>query len=69
MTLCDLTSTTQVIEIDPSHKGRIRVAMTVMHEPNFDVVRGKQNQLEERYMTGECCAAVVLCWGAHHGRH
>ncbi|XP_063888211.1 5'-3' exoribonuclease 1-like [Scylla paramamosain] len=41
----------EVIEIDPSHKGRIRVAMTVMHEPSFDVVRGKQNQLEERYMT------------------
>ncbi|MPC31401.1 5'-3' exoribonuclease 1 [Portunus trituberculatus] len=60
---CDPISPIQVIEIDPSHKGRIRVAMTVMHEPNFDVVRGKQNQLEERYMTGEGCAKAL------QGRH
>ncbi|XP_050708654.1 5'-3' exoribonuclease 1-like isoform X2 [Eriocheir sinensis] len=42
----------EVIEIDPNHKGRIRVAMTVANEPNFDMVRSKQGQLSDRYLTG-----------------
>lgn len=42
----------QVIEIDPSQKGRIRVAMTVTTEPNLEVVKQKESQHVERYMTG-----------------
>ncbi|KAG7166243.1 5'-3' exoribonuclease 1-like [Homarus americanus] len=42
----------EVIEIDPSHKGRIRVAMTVASDPNFEVVKQRQGQLVDRYMTG-----------------
>nr|XP_045617221.1 5'-3' exoribonuclease 1-like isoform X2 [Procambarus clarkii] len=49
----------EVIEIDPSHKGRIRVAMTVTSEPNFDVVKQKQDQLEDRYMSGYTAAQKV----------
>ncbi|XP_071541169.1 5'-3' exoribonuclease 1 [Panulirus ornatus] len=49
----------EVIEIDPSHKGRIRVAMTVALEPNFDVVKQRQNQLVEKYMTGYIAAQRI----------
>ncbi|XP_047471890.1 5'-3' exoribonuclease 1-like isoform X1 [Penaeus chinensis] len=42
----------EVIEIDPSQKGRIRVAMTVTTDPNLEVVKQKESQHVERYMTG-----------------
>ncbi|KAG0722266.1 5'-3' exoribonuclease 1 [Chionoecetes opilio] len=42
----------EVIEIDPAHNGRIRLAMTVLQEPDLQVVSRRQNQLEDRYMTG-----------------
>lgn len=41
-----------MIEIDPSQKGRIRVAMTVTTDPNLEVVKQKESQHVERYMTG-----------------
>ncbi|XP_053648678.1 5'-3' exoribonuclease 1 isoform X1 [Cherax quadricarinatus] len=49
----------EVIEIDPNHKGRIRVAMTVTSEPNFDVVKQKQSLLQDRYMGGYFAAQKV----------
>ena len=45
----------QVIEIDPNHKGRIRVVMTVSNEPNFEVVKRKQDELSTKYLSGEIC--------------
>lgn len=42
----------EVIEINPSHKGRIRVVMTVLKEPNFDAMRKKQDELDMKYMPG-----------------
>lgn len=46
----------EVIEIDSSHKGRIRVAMTVAVEPNLDPIIQKQDYHEERYMNSYECA-------------
>ncbi|CAL4091513.1 unnamed protein product, partial [Meganyctiphanes norvegica] len=40
----------EIIEIDSSHKGRIRVAMTVSVEPNLDSIKQKQDYYTERYM-------------------
>lgn len=49
---CLLNLLQQVIEIDPSQKGRIRVAMTVTTDPNLEVVKQKESQHVDRYMTG-----------------
>ncbi|KAK3858374.1 hypothetical protein Pcinc_035435 [Petrolisthes cinctipes] len=49
----------EVIEIDPNHKGRIRVAMTVNNEPNFDPVKDIQHQLGDSFMTAYYAAQKV----------
>ncbi|XP_068209934.1 5'-3' exoribonuclease 1-like isoform X1 [Palaemon carinicauda] len=49
----------EVIEINPSHKGRIRVVMTDLGEPNFEVVRRKQDEVDTKYMPGYIAAQKV----------